>query len=523
MKTDLQNLPSSPQLLQEIIHDLHQTIDQKNQELKSLAQEMETLLGYKQKYARLIEELRMEKQRAYSSSSEKNVLQVDMFDEPGAELSCEVKAQLDETVEVESHTRKRHPIRRFLPKELTREVIVHDIAASEKLCSCGSELATIGEEVTEQLKYIPAQLSVIRHVRPKYACKPCEGNVKIAPMPLLLLPKSQAAPELVAHTIVAKYCDHLPLYRQEAMWNRLDIDLPRSSLCGWLLKVADLCEPLVRLLQKNIVDYDYTQADETTVQVLNETGRANTTQSYMWCFRGGGDTQPSIVYEYQETRGGYHAKNFLTGFKGFLQTDAYPGYNWAHDKKGITPVGCHAHARRPFAKLAKIAKTPGLAHEALKFYRQLYAIEKEAKENNLSPQARYELRKQKSEPILKLFKEWLDLHLTKTSEQGKIGQAIRYCLKNWEELNQYLKDGRIQIDNNLVENAIRPFALGRKNWMFAGSPVGARAGAIFYSLIETCKANSIEPYQYFCSVLNRIRFCQSEDDYRKLLPQLIKF
>ena len=340
-------------------------------------------------------------------------------------------------------------------------------------------------------------------------------------MPTLLLPKSIATPELIAHIIVSKYCDHLPLYRQEAMWQRMEIDMPRSSLCGWILKTAELCEPLIGLLRKNIVAYDYVQVDETTVQVLNEIGRDNQTKSYMWVYRGGGD-KLAIVYEYQETRGGYHAQQFLSGFKSYLQSDAFSGYNFALNDKNIISIGCHAHARRPFAELAKSNKDAGLAHEALKFYRKLYAIEKEARDNELSAVARYQLRLEKSVSILTAFKKWLDHHLPKTSEQGAIGKAIRYCLSHWNQLNNYLIDGRIEIDNNQVENAIRPFALGRKNWLFNGSPAGAKAGATFFSLIETCKANNIEPYKYFCTMLNRIRQCITDDDYRKLLPQFIQ-
>ncbi len=379
----------------------------------------------------------------------------------------------------------------------------------------------ISEEISEQLKYIPAKVSVIQHVRPKYACRPCQENVKIAAMPMLLLPKSIATPELIAHIIISKYCDHLPLYRQEIMWQRMEIDMSRSSLCGWILKIAELCEPLIRLLRKNIVDYDYVQVDETTAQVLNEIGRDNRTKSYMWVYRGGGN-KPAIVYEYQETRGGYHAQQFLAGFKGYLQSDAFSGYNFALNDSNIISVGCHAHARRPFAELAKSNKNLGLAHEALKFYRKLYAIEKEARDNELSAEARYQLRLEKSVPILTGFKKWLNHHLPKTSEQGAIGKAIRYCLSHWDVLNNFLKDGRIEIDNNQVENAIRPFALGRKNWLFSGSPAGAKAGATLFSLIETCKANNIEPYKYFCAMLNRIRQCTTNDDYYKLLPQFIQ-
>ena len=505
MEIDIENLPDSPDLLRQIIMDMRSELS-----------------IYKEKYTRLIELLRLARQQRFSPSSEKDIHQIDLFDEPGAELPEDVKKQLDEEMEVKGYARKKHPIRTPLPDYLPRETILLDISDAEKICHCGEHLVRIGEEITEQLKYIPAQVSVIQHVRPKYACKPCEENIKIAPMPMLLLPKSIATPELVAHTIVSKYCDHIPLYRQESIWSRVEIEIPRSTLCDWVLKTAEICKPLVKLLQKIIIAYDYAQADETPLQVLGEKGRKNTTKSYMWCYRGGGET-PSIVYEYHETRQGHHAKQFLSGFKGYLQTDDYSGYFWANNEKEIVRVGCHAHARRPFAELAKLGNTPGLASEALKFYRKLYAIEKEARENNISFEQRHQLRNEKTLPILEAFKKWLDIHVTKTSEQGKIGKAIRYCLSNWPELTNFLKDGRIEIDNNFIENAIRPFALGRKNWLFAGSPAGAKAGAVFYSLLQTCKANGVEPYQYFCAMLNRIRECQCDEDYRKLLPQFLKF
>jgi transposase len=518
MKINIKKLPRSPELLEKIIIDLTSRLEEKQQIIDSSKVE---LASYKEKYARLIEEIRLARQQRFSPSSEKNILQSDLFDEAGVELPDEVKAQIEEDeVPVASYKLKKGTGRRPLPDYLSREVVVHDIPEADKICGCGEQLVRIGEEISEQLKYIPAKINVIQHVRPKYACKPCQENVKIAPMPMLLLPKSIATPELVAHTIISKYCDHIPLYRQESIWQRLEFDIPRSSLCGWILKVAELCEPLVKLLQKNIIAYDYAQADETTVQVLDEVGRDNQTKSYMWCYRGGGD-KPSIVYDYQETRGGYHAQQFLAGFKGYLQSDAYSGYNWVEDNQNMTPVGCHAHARRPFAELAKLSKDTGLAVEAVRFYRKLYAVEKTARENHLLADARYQLRQEKSKPVLDAFKIWLDHYQTKTSEQAKIGKAIRYCLNHWTELNNFLKDGRIEIDNNLIENAIRPFALGRKNWLFMGSPSGAKSGATFYSLIETCKANNIEPYRYFCTMLNRIRKCITDDDYCKLLPQFI--
>lgn len=523
MKIDIKNLPKSSQELKNIIVSLHRSFCESQEKLTAKENE---LSSFKSKYESLIEQIRLARQQRFAPKSEKNVLQADIFDEAGVELPDDVKAQLGEekgNIEVAAYTRKKHPVRKQLPQDLPREVIIHDIADSDKICGCGCALTKIGEEITEQLKYIPAQLSVVQHVRLKYACKPCQENVKIAPMPVLLLPKSIATPELVTQTIIAKYCDHLPLYRQEKIWNRLDVDLPRNSLCGWILKTAELCEPLVKLLQKNIIAYDLAQADETTVQVMDENGRANTSKSYMWCYRGGGKDNLCVVYDYQETRGGYHAEQFLSGFSGFLQSDAYAGYNFADRKNSnIISVGCHAHARRPFAELVKIAQAPGLAHQAISFYRKLYAVEDMARKQNLSSDDRFELRNKHAAPLLNVFKKWLDHHLTKTSEHGKIGKAIRYCLSNWICLTNFLKDGRIEIDNNLLENAIRPFALGRKNWILMGSPAGAKAGAIFYSLIETCKANGIEPYKYFCTMLHKIRLCTTDEDYQKLLPQNIQ-
>lgn len=511
MEIAIEKLPKSIEQLQEIIVLQQQEIEKHKQEI----------LSYKERYNRLLEAFKLEKHHRFAPSSEKNVYQPDLFDEPGEIISEEVKAQLDDTIAVKNHARKKHPVRRPLPSDIPREVVVHDIQETDKICHCGKSLVRIGEEISEQLKYIPAKLTVLQHVRPKYACKPCQENVKIAAMPSLLLPKSLATPELIAYTIISKYGDHIPLYRQEAIWERLGIDMPRSSLCGWLMKVSEICDPLLKLLQKEIMATDYIQADETTVQVLEEVGRTNQSQSYMWCYRTGGK-KPNIVYEYQPTCGGYHAEEFLTGFKGYLQTDAYAGYNFASKNPAIIKVGCMAHARRKFTDAAKITSVKGLSHEAITFFAALYKIEKDARENKLSTHQRQDVRNKKARPLLTAFKSWLDCHYTKVPVQSKIGEAIHYALSNWTALTNYLLDGRIEIDNNLLENAIRPFALGRKNWLFKGSPKGAKAGALFYSLIETCKANGIEPYQYFVSMLNRIPTCRTDDEYRKLLPCFIE-
>lgn len=486
-----------------------------------LAAELSTshaeLSSYREKYNYLIEQLCLAKQQRFSPSSEKNLQQGDLFDEAGIELPDEVKEMIVGNNE-ENSPKKKRSSRKPLPADLPREVIVHDLPAPEKICTCGNELVRIGEEISEQLKYIPAKLSVTQHVRPKYACKPCQETVKIAAMPELLLPKSLATPELVAHILVAKYVDHIPLYRQETIWQCIGLDMPRSSLCGWIIKTAELCTPLVKQLHNKLIQYDLIQADESSLQVLNEAGRANISQSTMWVYKGGNPAYPCVMFDYQETRGGYHAQNFLKGFKGYLQTDAYSGYNFTEQDNAIFSLGCLAHARRPFADLAKLSKKAGLAGEALYYFRCLYAIEKQARVAGLSYQQRYALRHQQAPPIFTEFKNWLEAHIAKVPKQHKLGQGIQYMLRHWQKLTLYLKDGRLEIDNNAVENLIRPLALDRKNWLFAGSPNGAKAAAIFYSLIATCKLNDREPYEYFCQMLPLIRLCKSDEDYNKLLP-----
>lgn len=509
MELDANTLPTATDFLKKIIVDLQQELN-----------------CYKEKYFSLLEQIRLARQQRFGSSSEKN-LQINFFnDENTSELNDATEQPFSNLPKQNQRVHfmpKKHPGRRPLPKELPREVVVHDIPECAKVCECGSPLMRMGEEVTEQLKYIPASINVIQHVRPKYACKPCQEYVAIARMPKMILPKSIATPELVAHIIVSKYMDHLPLYRQETIWRRYNVDLTRSNLSSWILKVADLCLPIVKQMQNNILISDYVQADETTLQVMSESTRHNKQKSYMWVYRGGDLAHPTVVYSYQETRGGYHAKAFLTNFKGYLQTDAYSGYNWAGNHDEVTTIGCMAHARRPFADLVKLSKRPGLAMQALKFFQKLYAIEKIAREKKLSAEKRYELRLIKAPPILEEFKTWLEEQAPKVPAQHRMQRAIQYVLRHWNNLTNYLKDGRIEIDNNAVENAIRPFALGRKNWLFAGSPKGAYAGAIFYSLIETCKANNIDPYHYFCTIFHHLPSCEIEQDYKALTPQAIYF
>lgn len=494
---------------------------------KTIEELKQLVLGLQQKYNLLLEQFKLAQQKRFSHSSEKCPEQEELFDEADAPTPNPDHAQKEETLTVPEHQRKRkgQPKRTTIPDYLERERIEYDIPDEDKVCACGCHKHCMGEEISEQLEVIPPQFKVLQHVRPKYACRACETQggtgegVSIASMPKLFLPKSMAGPSLVAYTITNKYIDHLPLYRQEAIWNRHGFRLPRNTLCGWVMSAYEQVEPLLSLLKEDILKSGYVQADETPVQVMKEANQRNQKKSYMWLFRG--DAPPdyiAILYEYQETREGKHAKSFLENFEGYLQTDGYKGYDWVNNKSAITHLGCMAHARRPFAKLMKLAKSSGQSDVVVKLVGKLYAIEDKAREEKLSHQARFELRQEKSAPILSEIKIWLDKMLPSSPPKSVFGKGVRYMLDRWQELNNFLKDGRLEVDNNLIENNIRPFAVGRRNWLFKGSPRGAKAGACFYSLIETCKANNIDPFKYLNYLFTTIPQCKTTKDYRQLLP-----
>jgi transposase len=279
---------------------------------------------------------------------------------------------------------------------------------------------------------------------------------------------------------------------------------------------------LVELLKEGVQESSYVQADETPLQVLNEPGRANEKKSYCWVYRAMGlPLKTSIIFEYHSSRSGEVAENFLKEFKGKLQTDGYSGYNGLRQRKDIEGYGCIAHARRKFTDIVKTVKKVGKAHHALVTIGKLYQIEKEAREKEMNAQQRKALRSEKAKPILKKFKEWLESSINQVPPQSAIGKAINYCINQWPYLEKYSDDGEVEIDTNLVENAIRPLALGRRNWLFAGSVEGAESSCIFFSLLQTCRANEIEPYAYFKVILSEVVNCETKEDYKKLLPQFI--
>ena len=452
--------------------------------------------------------------------------QLSLFDIP--EPECPLLEDPEET-KVTSHTRKKRG-RKPLPANLPRIEVIHELSEEERQCGCGCLKTYSGQEVSEQLDFIPAKVQVIQNIRYKYACKNCEGveddgpTISIARMPEQMIPKSIATPGLLAHVLTAKFADALPFYRQEKQFSRIGVELPRSTMCNWAMKVAQACEILMGFMQAMILQGAVINIDETTVQVLKVPKRS---KCYMWVFKGGTPDKPIILFQYHPTRSGDVALQFLDGYQGIVQTDGYSGYNFLDTMIGIIHVACWVHARRKFTDVIKALGrkkgTPlsGNAGTALKYISKLYKIEKQAKEKGLSPEEIYKERQEKAVPLLDEFKKWLDVKVEQAPPKSLLGKAIGYTLNQWHRLIRYTEDGNVGPDNNVVENAIRPFVIGRKNWLFSCTTEGANASACIYSLIETAKANGLEPYWYLKYLFENLPEAMTADEFKALMPQNI--
>jgi len=515
MFCDASSLPDNASELKELVLTLQQDYEA---QISHLHEQIRHLRG----------KLFGRKTERYATEGEQEQLR--LFDE--IEQAQTHKPDKDE-ISVGAHKRKKRG-RKPLPEDLPRVEVVHDLPEEEKTCACGCKLSKIDEEVSEKLDYIPAKLQVIHHVRYKYACKGCEGiesetgTVKIAPPPVQIIPKGIATPGLLAQILVSKFCDALPFYRQEKIFSRLKIDIPRATMANWAIEVSRQCRPLLELLRSEILSGPLVNIDETTVQVLKEPGRVNTSQSYMWVFRGGPPDKPALVFQYHPTRSGQVPKDYLGDYQGYAQTDGYKGYNALAAQPGIIQVGCLAHVRRKFHEVVQAREKNsgqkakiGSGDVALSYIKKLYRIEAMAEEKKYSPEQTKQLRQEEAKPVLEEFKSWLEKRFPQTPPKGLLGKAIAYTLHQWDNLVRYLEDGRLRPDNNLAENAIRPFVVGRRNWLFFGHPRGAEASASIYSLIETAKANQLEPYLYFRFLFDRLPLATSTDDYKALLPQYL--
>ena len=447
--------------------------------------------------------------RIYGRSSEKiNPGQLLLFGQTmaAAAQAMEALAQAQQADEAASDARvpvKRGHGRRPLPGDLARHRIEHEIDPAELTCPCCDQpRIRIGEDVSEQLDYTPASLFVIQHVRPKFACRKCEdGGVATAPKPAegQVIDKGLPGPGLVAHVITSKYADHQPLYRQESMLARHGVEIARSTMCGWMKAAADLLAPLVALMALQVRRSKVIHTDDTPVPV-QAPGRGKTRTGRLWVYLGDGK-HPYTVFDYTPSRSRDGPASWLKDYKGYLQADAFGGYDGIYATQEVVEIACWAHARRKFydARISDAAR----AHQALAMIRLLYDVERDAKEKKLDAVQRQAMRQERSLPLLGQLQQWLKHELPGVLPKSPMGTAITYALNHWEALRRYASegDGDLAIDNNAAERAIRPITIGRKNYLTLGSDAGGRTAAILYSLVASAKRHGLDPWVYLREVL----------------------
>ena len=473
-----------------------------NAVLKSRVLKLEAIVKYYE------EQFRLSKHRQFGASSEKSQYdfkQLSLFNE--AEVTTDVNVPEPELVEIEKHYRKKtRLINERLPENLPVEIVEHDLPVSEQVCpECSGDLHVMGCEKRRELRIIPAQAIIVEHVRKIYACRDCEKDecgvpILKAPIDEPVIKGSFASPEAIAHIMTQKFVMGAPLYRQEQDWNRNGIQLSRQTMSNWLIKATeDWLEPIYNVLREILCNHDVLHADETTLQVLREPGKSPQSKSYMWLYRTGGDTlNPVVLYEYQPNRRTKHPEEFLKGFNGFLHADGYHGYH--NLPKEIIVVGCFAHARRKWDEALKSLPEQDREGSNIllgkRYCDKLFEIEHTLSE--LSSPERHAKRQKLSKPVLEEFFAWQE-ELNAVPKTA-LGVAVRYTLSQRKYLERYLMDGRLEISNNRAERSIKPFVIGRKNFLFANTPRGAKASAIMFSLIETAKENRLNPFVYLSYV-----------------------
>jgi len=471
---------------------------------------------------KLVELIRLLRRRHFGKSSEKlkPETQLGLFNEAEelAATNPEKDEEAEEVVHVPAHDRKK-PKRKRLPPDLPREDQVIELSEAERICpNDGKLMFEIGEEVSEKLDVIPLQLKVKRTIRKKYGCE-CESCVKIAPNPPQAIPKSLATAGSLAAIATWKYADALPLYRIEGIFHRHGIEISRGTLAFWMIRTGTLLQPLINLLNDELIASSYLQMDETRVQVLKEEGKRAESLSYMWV-RARPGKDPIILFDYDPTRSGTVPVKLLEGFSGHLQVDGYGGYNEVTSRADVSRGGCFMHLRRKFFEAAKVSKKDGLGKHGLKYIVGLYAVEEECRE--LPFETRYLERQKHSKPILDEMHNWILETKPKVPPQTAIGRAFSYAHDEWQYLISFMNDGRYEMDNGFVENIIRPFAIGRKNWLFSDTVDGAIASSNIYSMVVTAKANGLEPYAYLRFILERLPLAKTVEDFEKLLPAAVK-
>ena len=512
MKLDANLLPDDPEQLKKMLLELQAVIIKKDEELN----EKDAI------YQELLERYNIKLANEYGKKSEKMPGADEIFNEAEVTLD-EQDNQILTSVTPESETEKKvKPKRKPLPPELPRKDVIIDIDDTDKICDCcRNPLHKMGESSSESLEFVPAHIKVIKTIRPKYTCRHCEKNgiesdVKTAPMPATPIPKSIATASLLSQIITCKYQFGLPLYRQETMLSDIGITLSRQTMSSWILRSATLLEPLYMRLKKTLIAEPSIHADETPLKVI----KAEKATSYMWVYCCGTDALGSntniVLFDYHNSRRAQCTIDFLDGYQGYMHVDGYKAY----ESTQATLVACLAHIRRKFIDVKKVQskKKTGKVDVALNLIGKLYGIEKRIK--GKSVEDKFTIRQSQAKPIVKILYDWLIEHKEKIPPKSKLGEAISYSLNQFEKFQRYLEDGRLSIDNNRAERAVKPFVIGRKAWLFSYTNTGANASAILYSLVETAKANNLIVHDYIASCLQQI--AEKPNDIDALLPWNIK-
>jgi len=513
----IDDLMAQLQASQQSIEERDRLIEAHQQQITTQQQQITA----QNKLLKLMEEkLRLARIKRFGASSEKLGFQKGLFDEAELEEDLhDLEVLLPEEKTATKPARKK---RKGLSKKLPRVRIELTLSDEEK----AGAVKTFFTKVKEELDIIPAKARVLEYWQEKAVFEQ-DGEQQIisAQRPVHPLGKSIGSISLLAWIVVSKYADALPLYRLENILKRYGGNITRTTLANWIIRLDEVFMPLINLLREHQLEGDYLQADETRLQVLKEDGKLATSDSWMWLIRGGPPDQPAVLFEYDASRCEAVPVRLLEGFAGVLQTDGYAGYNKVCRENKLTRIGCWDHARRKFIEASQAAPANkqnkvSKADEGLGQIRKLYAIEKRIKD--LEPEQKTQQRQALSKPILDELKIWLQTNISRVAKDSLTWKAMRYTLNQWEQLIGYCEDGRLNISNALAENAIRPFAVGRRNWLFSDTPRGAKASATCYSLIETAKANGLEPYQYLHNVLKKIAQAETVEDFEALLPWNMK-
>ena len=462
------------------------------------------------------EQLRRAKQQKFGSSSEKtaDAAQISLFNEAEAESTLAGEEPSLEEIQEEKAARKKKPTgkKEKMTRDLPTVVIDYTLSEGEQDCpQCGEHLHEMKTIVRKELTIVPATIHVTERIQHVYTCRTCETKeiktpVIYAPMPTPVLTNSVASPSLVAHIMAKKYVEAVPLYRQEQQLRRYGFDISRQTMSNWVVRTSELwLKSLYQRMKDELLRQGVLHADETTLEVIHEPGKEATSTSYMWVYRTGNVGRDIVLYEYTQGRSGENAENFLTGFQGYLHTDGYAGY---HRLQGpVTLVGCWAHMRRKFSDALQ-GMTPNaiisrsVATEGFNHCNRLFRLEK--KWDKLTPEERVEKRKEEAEPLVSAYFEWIREYELSILPKSLLGKAFTYAKNQQANLRNYLKDGRLEISNNRAERSIKPFVIGRKNWLFANTPAGANSSAIIYSIVETAKENDLNPFPYLEYLLESI-------------------